>query len=213
MAPDRFGIPVKIGSVCGGPRFARGRSGYKLSPPVAGQRTLLASEDGLEELGDEVIIAQETGAHAPQRRAHVTTDHPTVVISDEAQADSTRRVASLKSGRRSEKTVVIRDRKKLDQMRRAISEHHSERHKKSRIDVRTVYIIAAAGLASLALGTLLAAILDATAGASTPTSTSVRADPSGNVSVVPSSTAPQAIDLDSLPDPPAKPRRADSVNR
>ncbi|HEY3494821.1 MAG TPA: hypothetical protein VGK73_09055 [Polyangiaceae bacterium] len=168
-------------------------------------------DDGLEELGDEVIIAQETGAHPPQARAQgVTTDHPTVVISEEAQADSSRRGATVRSGRRerSEKTVVIRDRKKLDQMRRAIS----ERHRKPRIEARTIYLLGAAGLASLALGTLIAAILDATAGA-TPPSTTVRVDPNGNVSVVPPATAPPAIDLDSLPDPPAKPRRADAVTQ
>lgn len=175
-------------------------------------RFLPSSDDGLEELGDEVIIAQETGAHAPQRRAQVTTDHPTVVISEPPVAQARKRAGTLKTARRerNEQTVVIRDRKKLDKMRREIS----DRYKKPRVEARTIYLLGAAALASLALGTLIAAIVDATAGASTP---SPELPATGAIPVsapaTGTTTAPQAIDLDALPDPPAKPQRADRVSR
>jgi hypothetical protein len=176
---------------------------------VRDPRHFPSSDDGLEELGDEVIIAQESGAHAPQRRAQVTTDHPTVVISEPPAGEGRKRPGTLKTRReRTEKTVVIRDRKQLDKMRRAIS----ERHRKPRVEARTVYLLGAAALASLALGTLIAAIVDATAGATTTSSSLER-------EAAPEPPAPSvrgsapAIDLDALPDPPAKPRRADSVSQ
>jgi hypothetical protein len=170
---------------------------------VRDPRSFPASDDGLEELGDEVIIAQETGAHAPQPRAQVTTDHPTVVISEPPLRDTRRRSRR----ERTEQTVVIRDRKQLEKMRRAISDRN-----KPRTEARSWYLLGAAALASLALGTLIAALVDATAGASTPAPALVpeKAAPLPE----PAPSLPQnAIDLDALPDAPPKPRRADSVNQ
>lgn len=117
-------------------------------------RRLPSSDDGLEELGDEVIIAQETEAHAPQPRVQVATDHPSIMIS-EPQAGARKRMPTLRT--RSEKTVVIRDRKQLEQMRRAI---HKQKAKPA-IASRTLYLLlGAAAIASLALGTLIAFIVD-----------------------------------------------------
>ncbi len=115
---------------------------------------LPSADDGLEELGDEVIIAQETEAHSPQPRVQVATDHPSIMIS-EPQTGHRKRMPTLRT--RHEKTVVIRDRKQLEQMRRAI---HKQKAKPA-ISPRVLFLLAAAALASLALGTLVAFIVDA----------------------------------------------------
>lgn len=115
------------------------------------------SDDELEELSDEVILAQESAVHTPQRRANVTTDHPSVVISE----DSTqrRRLPTMRA-RRTEKTVVIRDRRKLDQMRQAISERQELKRKPPLVEKRTLYLLAAAAVGSLVVGSLIAAFVD-----------------------------------------------------
>jgi hypothetical protein len=178
---------------------------------VRDPRSPPSSDDGLEELGDEVIIAQESGAHTPQRRVKVTTDHPSVVISEPPLTGGSKPPLRSPRRERTEQTVVIRDRRRLDKMR----QHISERQRKPRVEARTVYLLAAAALASLALGTLIAAIVDSSAGASTP-SPELRDEATG---VVPggalprASSGPGALDVDSLPEKPAKPRRADSVSQ
>ena len=103
-------------------------------------------EDGVEELSDDVIIAQETIAHAPAPRANVSTDHPTVVISDVPAAPrKLPTVPPLRGADRTEKTVVIRDRKSLDRLRREASRRPT-RHRAS--SSRTIYLVGAAVLAS-----------------------------------------------------------------
>lgn len=166
------------------------------------------SDADLEELGDEVIIAQETGAHAPQRRVNVTTDHPTVVISEPPPAHPSSRLPTYRGRRdRTEQTVVIRDRKKLEQMRRQMTRKPGT---KPGVERKTVYLIAVAALASLAMGTLIAALVDSTTASSTPAA--VRAlpqpePPAGEPSAVP----PGTIDLDALPETGnAGPRRTDA---
>ena len=183
---------------------------------VSDRPNLASSDDGLEELGDEVIIAQETGAHAPQRRAQVTTDHPTVVISEPPAQEERRMRATVKISRRerSEKTVVIRDRKQVEQMRRAISDRASAVRRASKppvVEKRTLYLLGAAALASLALGTLIAFLVDATADARTPApAPALVQDEPGTAPASDTSSSRPPIDLDALPDPPAKARRADA---
>jgi hypothetical protein len=179
---------------------------------VRDPRIFTSSDDGLEELGDEVIIAQETGAHAPQPRAQVSTDQPTVVISEPGAADRRHRgTVKISRRERSEKTVVIRDRKQLDKMRKSISDRASAVRRKPGVEPRTWYLLGAAALASLALGSLIAAVVDAV-GSHGAARTTVAPAATGAPPAPPSATV-QAIDLDALPDPPAKPRRADAVNR
>jgi hypothetical protein len=205
-------MPGNPGALPGGPGGINFRS-------VRDSRTPASSDDGLEELGDEVIIAQETGAHAPQPRAQVTTDHPTVVISEPPGSEDRRHRGTVKISRRgrSEKTVVIRDRKQLDQMRKAISDRASAVRRKPGVETRTWYLLGAAALASLALGTLIAAVVDATTGVSSapaPPTPVAQEFPSAAPAPAPAAPATvEAIDLDALPDPPAKPRRADSASR
>lgn len=167
------------------------------------------SEAELEELGDEVIIAQETGAHAPQRRTNVTTDHPSVMISEPPPAHPSNRLPTYRTRRdRTEQTVVIRDRKKLEKMRREMTRQHK---KKSGVERRTVYLLAVAALASLALGTLIAALVDSS-NAAEPTTVKALPQPEPPPGeAAPSAVPPGTIDLDALPEQPGKgARRADS---
>jgi hypothetical protein len=106
-----------------------------------------------------------------------------------------------------EQTVVIRDRQKLAQMRRQMTRPHQ---KKPVLEPRTVYLIAAAALASLAMGTLIAALVDSSTSNSPPTSVRVLPEPEPGPAGQ-SSSAPGPIDLDALPEPSqGGPRRTDA---
>ena len=156
-------------------------------------------EDGVEELGDEIIVAQQTEAHAPAPRAQVATDHRSIVISDVPGAHMPRNPSTLPPLRRSErteKTVVIRDRKSLERLRREASRRP---HAKSRSTSRTLYLVGAAVLASLAAGTLLATIANSTS-SDESTKGSASADVSGaSVAPAPASATPEVVDLEDLP--------------
>lgn len=71
--------------------------------------------DDLEELGDEAIIAQQTEAHLPQKRANVHDDSRSIVISEDPAPSS--RWPEPYRAERSEATVVVRDRRELEAMR------------------------------------------------------------------------------------------------
>lgn len=114
-------------------------------------------DEELEELSDDVILAQESAIHVPQRRANVTTDHPTVVISD-AAAPSGR--PTERRRRTTEKTVVIRDRRTIERTRQAISERQQLKQKSRGVEPRTLYLLALAAVGSLLVGTLIAAFVD-----------------------------------------------------
>ncbi len=154
-------------------------------------------EDGVEELSDDVIIAQETIAHAPAPRANVSTDHPTVVISDiPGPPRKLPTVPPMRRADRTEKTVVIRDRKSLDRLRREASRRPPAR-RSSRS--RTIYLVGAAVLASLAAGTLLATLANSASSESEP-ATIQSAGPEGpEARPTASSKGPEVLDLDDLP--------------
>ena len=154
-------------------------------------------EDGVEELGDEVILAQQTAAHAPAPRAQVATDHPSVVIArDVDRSGKHPTVPPLRRSERTEKTVVIRDRKSLDRLRREAS-RAPRGHRRS--SSRTITLVGVAVLASLAAGTLLATIAnsrssdDAASSASSVEASEPRAAPE------PSRAVPEVVDLEDLP--------------
>lgn len=160
------------------------------------------SGDDLEELSQDAIIAQEAGVHAPQRRVHVTTDAPTVVISEPPPRSGQPSSTVPPAKRRGEQTVVIRDRRALEDMRRAIRQR---RHEPGRIPAKTYFLLGAAVLVSLALGTLLAVVVERTQG-SVPAIQEARQKPS-RAEVVPgadnaeapsspSAVTPKTIDLD-----------------
>jgi len=79
--------------------------------------------DQIEELGDEAIIAQQTEAHLPQKRAQVQDESRSVVISD-APVSSSRRPPPYRA-ERAEATLVMRDRRDLDAMRRRLMERRN----------------------------------------------------------------------------------------
>jgi hypothetical protein len=164
------------------------------------------SDAELEELGDDVIIAQETGAHAPQRRVNVTTDHPSVVISEPPPVHPSKGLPTYRTRReRTEQTVVIRDRKQLAKMRREMTRQPRQ---KRGVERKTVWLVAFAALASLATGTLIAALVDSS-GEAAPVPVRALPEPepaAGEPS--PSAVAPGTIDLDALPEP--GPRRHDA---
>jgi hypothetical protein len=75
----------------------------------------------LEELGDDAIIAQQQGAHAPAPRAQVTEEARSIVISEHPPAGAKSPSTSDAKRSRAEKTVVIRDRRQLDELRREMA--------------------------------------------------------------------------------------------
>ncbi|HEX5098552.1 MAG TPA: hypothetical protein VFV94_03600 [Polyangiaceae bacterium] len=163
-------------------------------------------DEELEELGDEVILAQESAVHVPQPRQNVTTDHPTVVISEPVHAGGNR--ATVRRPRQSsEQTVVIRDRRQLDKMRKAISDRQQLKQPARVVETKTLYLLVAAALLSLVVGTLIAAFVD---------SRQYSPDLAGSGSAAASAPPPPAattaaplptIDLDSLPVDRRKPHR------
>lgn len=76
----------------------------------------------LEELGDDAIIAQQQGAHAPKPRIEMAAEARSIVISDRPKKQL---ATGRKRSERTEKTVVIRDRRQLAELRRAIEKHSS----------------------------------------------------------------------------------------
>jgi hypothetical protein len=85
----------------------------------------------LEELGDDAIIAQQRGAHAPAPRAQVTEEARSVVISDDPRQTSpapsaAAGVPARKRSERTEKTVVIRDRRQIEELRREMAKRKAQ---------------------------------------------------------------------------------------
>jgi hypothetical protein len=157
-------------------------------------------DDGVEELSDDVIIAQETGAHAPAARAQVATDHPTVVISDVPGAPhKLPTVPPMRRAERTEKTVVIRDRKSLDRLRKEASRRPSRSRSRRPSRSRTITLIGVAVLASLAAGTLLAALANSTGSDATPVTSATLETQEPTALPSASGAAPAVVDLEDLP--------------
>jgi hypothetical protein len=151
----------------------------------------------VEELEDDVIVAQETGAHAPAPRVEVATDHRSVVISDvPGRPQKLPTVPPLRRPERTEKTVVIRDRKSLDKLRREASRPPRAR-RSSR--TRWFYLVGAAVLASLAAGTLLAALTNSFGSGETPSTAASIGVEEPTAAPAPSSETPDVVDLADLP--------------
>lgn len=154
-------------------------------------------EDGLDELGDDAIIAQETTAHPPQRRANVLIEQPSVVVSDPAPLvpPLTRRRGST------DKTVVIRDRRAVEEIRRKVREDRDRHLRKKKLI--TVSIWLAAGVIAFGLGgvfALLASRGEPEAAGAPVTSTMLPA----------SDRQPQIVDLDEAE--PAAPQPVPSAS-
>jgi hypothetical protein len=154
-------------------------------------------DDELEELSDDVILAQESAVHSPQRRTQVATEAASVVISEPSPSARARSSGARPRRELSEKTVVIRDRRQLDQMRKAISNRHQQKQKKPLVEAKTIYLLVAAALGSLVVGTLIAALVDHQ---EQDELEPLRRVSSAAVAPAPSAEpTPETIDLDSLP--------------
>jgi hypothetical protein len=108
----------------------------RVPPHASGGSNPPGGEDieQLEELGDDAIIAQQQGAHAPVPRAQVTEEARSIVISDHppqrggapAAAAATAEAAPKRRSERTEKTVVIRDRRQIDELRREMAKRKAQ---------------------------------------------------------------------------------------
>jgi hypothetical protein len=158
-------------------------------------------DEELEELSDDVILAQESAVHAPQRRTNVATDARSVVISEPPLGKRGEHSPTVRTRREaSEKTVVIRDRRQLDKMRKAMSERPGLKPRRRLIEPRTLYLLAAAAVGSLVVGTLIAALVDSQrSDALLPVPSASSAVQAKHPAPATSADAPETIDLDSLP--------------
>jgi hypothetical protein len=153
------------------------------------------SDEELEELPDDVIVAQESLIHVPQPRANVATDHPTVVIAESVASPAR---PTVRTRRTTEQTVVIRDRRSLERTRRAISERQQLKHKPRRVEAKTLYLLALAAVGSLLVGTLIAAFVDSRKDDRlrlTPSTATHSGPPAASNAAKPIDT----VELDSLP--------------
>jgi len=158
--------------------------------------------DGLEELGDDAIIAQQTAAHAPQPRANVSEESRSVVISDVPRKRDTQPPRSGMPKTTGEPTLIIRDRRALDEMRQQLMERQRRRKNRG----RALYIWGALGVAAFVLGGLVAFL----ATDSHPTTSAAPAEPARAEAPVAKATAAapsarpdtaptHAVRLDDLP--------------
>lgn len=133
-----------------------------------------AGVEGLEELGEDAIIAQEFDAHLPQKRASVREDARSVVISDPAAAASSPHPASRTAQFKA--TMVLRDRKQLEKIRARPVEKRSRG--------LSPYVLAGFSIAAFVLGGIAAIVW------SRGTAVESQAEPASQVSAAPTTTAP-----------------------
>lgn len=108
----------------------------RVPPHASGGSNPPGGEDieQLEELGDDAIIAQQQGAHAPVPRVQVTEEARSIVISDHppqaggasVSGAPVARVSQKRRSERTEKTVVIRDRRQIDELRREMAKRKAQ---------------------------------------------------------------------------------------
>jgi hypothetical protein len=175
-------------------------SGGKDLRPGAGPEDL----EQLEELGDDAIIAQQQGAHAPKPRAQVTEEARSVVISDHppqgSSAPPARAPAQVEPKRRerTEQTVVIRDRRKIDELRKEM-ELRKQKMMAAQAAGPGVWIWVVVGLAAFLMGGLVAlfATRDVESGVAPIPSAALQAPAPAPVAT--ESTEPPSVSIDELP--------------
>ena len=179
----------------------------RVPPHASGGSNPPGGEDieQLEELGDDAIIAQQRGAHAPAPRAQVTEDARSVVISDHpaqgfgapAAAAASAGAPARKRSERTEKTVVIRDRRQIEELRREMAK------RKPRLEAppptRGLLLWVIVGVAAFLTGGLVALFAtrdESTGVAPIPpmTSQGLPLPPSA-----PSAAEPPSVSIDELP--------------
>ena len=166
-------------------------------------------DEELDELDDEAIVAQQSAAHAPQRRAQVKLESRSVVVADD-DTEATRQLEVYTEGS-SDPTLVVRDRERHALAQAVRDLPSSQTGKKSRV---ALAIWGAAGLLAFGLGAVLATVR----GGATPSvvkvspaaspashqpvavSPPVAAQVTSRDAAVPSASAAEpALDLDQLP--------------
>ncbi len=163
----------------------------------------------LEELGDDAIIAQQQGAHAPKPRAQVTEEARSIVISDHPAPGSNppdappipAAPAVRKRSERTEKTVVIRDRRQIDELRREIEKRKPKAATGAGAPTQGLLLWVIVGVAAFLTGGLVAlfATRDDGAAARAAAKPSVSAEPA-LPSAAPVVTAePPSVSIDQLP--------------
>ena len=158
----------------------------------------------LEELGDDAIIAQQQGAHAPKPRAQVTEEARSIVISDHppggANPPTSAKIPSdrpKKRSERTEKTVVIRDRRQIDELRREMAKRKPSKPPPQPGNGLLLWVIV--GVAAFLTGGLVALFATrndaASAATAKPATSEIAAPPAAPAATV----EPPSVSIDELP--------------
>lgn len=159
----------------------------------------------LEELGDDAIIAQQRGAHAPQPRAQVTEEARSIVISEHptpgSHPPSGPKIpvdrGARKRSERTEKTVVIRDRRQIEELRREMAKRKPVPKPEPKKGLLLWVIVGAAAFLIGGLVALFATRDASTAAATAAPALSAEAPlPSAAPTAVPE---PPSVSIDQLP--------------
>ncbi|HEY3237297.1 MAG TPA: hypothetical protein VGJ84_21435 [Polyangiaceae bacterium] len=108
-------------------------------------------DEGIDELGDDAIIAQQSDPHTAKPRTRVKSEAASVIISDRSAGRRRRGRGS------SEKTLVIRDRKTVEAVRRRLKQDESRYVRNKKLKSAAVWGIAC--LVAFGLGGLLSVLL------------------------------------------------------
>lgn len=159
----------------------------------------------LEELGDDAIIAQQQGAHAPKPRAQVTEEARSIVISEHPAPGSNppsdpklrRDSGPRRRSERTEKTVVIRDRRQVEELRRQMTLREERVAPSKPPSSRGVVLWVVVGVAAFLAGGLVALFATRDPGASQ--TSPVASGVSAPLSPPPPSGEPPSVSIDELP--------------
>ena len=179
----------------------------RVPPHASGGSNPPGGEDieQLEELGDDAIIAQQQGAHAPAPRAQVTEEARSVVISDHpprggsapAPAGVPTETGAKRRSERTEKTVVIRDRRQIEELRREMAKRKHQHAAPPPTKGLLLWVIV--GLAAFVTGGLVALFATRDDAASVAPVSPVASQALPVAPAVPSAAEPPSVSIDELP--------------
>jgi hypothetical protein len=179
----------------------------RVPPHASGGSSPPGGEDieQLEELGDDAIIAQQQGAHAPAPRAQVTEEARSVVISDHppqggsvgAGVARAPEATAKRRSERTEKTVVIRDRRQIEELRREMAKRKAQYAAPPASKGLLLWVVV--GLAAFVTGGLVAlfATRDDAAGVAPVSPVASEALPLAPAA--PSAAEPPSVSIEELP--------------
>ena len=179
----------------------------RVPPHASGGQELPRAEEleQLEELGDDAIIAQQRGAHAPAPRAQVTEEARSIVISEHPTPGSNPPSGpkipadprSRKRSERTEKTVVIRDRRQIEELRREMAKRKPAAPPPPAKGLLLWVIVGVVAFLAGGLVALFATRDDASAAGTAAPAVSAEA-PAPSVAPV-ATTEPPSVSIDQLP--------------